>query len=103
MRRVHAFILIMLTAIVPAIPGQGAGPLKINTSIKPPFSTVELDGYVDLPIMELSARNRIAVALVRLPPERALRYANQGASDGDVPRIAGLSKPIPILSRFLLN
>lgn len=95
MPQVCAFALMLLSATVLAIPGHAAGPLKINTSIKPPFSTAELDGYFDMLIMELFTRNRIAVELVRLPPERALRYANEGVSDGEVPRIAGLSKAYP--------
>ena len=69
--------------------------LKINTSIKPPFSTAALDGYFDLFIMELFTRSDIAVELVRLPPERALRYANDGVSDGEIPRIDGLSSVYP--------
>ena len=72
-----------------------ADTLKINTSIKPPFSTAEMDGFFDRLLVTLFSRNGIAIELVRLPPERALHYVNEGVSDGEVPRIGGLSKTYP--------
>lgn len=67
------------------------GALQINTSVKPPFSTTQKDGFFDLLLEELFARVGVEVDLVRLPAERALQMVNGGLSDGDVPRIAGLT------------
>lgn len=71
--------------------------LKINTSIKPPFSTEDERGFFDLLLKELFKRVDLGVELVRLPAERALQMADEGYSDGEVPRIAGLGKRYPNL------
>lgn len=76
---------------------HGAENLKINTSIKPPFSTEEENGFFDILVNELFARLGFRVDLVRLPAERALQMANEGLSDGDIPRISGLSSLYPNL------
>lgn len=93
-------LFVLLTAIV-AYTGSGwcsgREELKINTSIKPPFSTAQKDGFFDLLIPELLGRAGVKVKLVRLPPERALQMANDGLSDGELPRIAGLEKKYPNL------
>ncbi len=65
--------------------------LKINTSIKPPFSTEQENGFFDLLLNELFTRIGVQIDLVRLPAERALQMANEGLSDGDIPRISGLN------------
>lgn len=74
-----------------------AESLKINTSIKPPFSTEQGSGFFDLLIAELSARVGVHIELARLPAERALQMVNDGLSDGDLPRISGLSSTYPDL------
>lgn len=79
------FILIILAG--PSFAGK---TITINTSIKPPFSTVEKDGFFDLLVKEMGRRMGVDVELVRLPPERALVAVNRGESSGEMPRIAGL-------------
>lgn len=75
-----------------------AGPvLRINTSIKPPFSTVDHTGFFDLLLMELGKRIGCEIEVVRLPAARALMYVNEGRSAGEVPRIAGMEKKFPNL------
>lgn len=69
-----------------------AETVHINTSIKPPFSTLQQTGFFDLLLRELFTRVDREVELMRLPAERALLMADKGVSDGDVPRIAGLEK-----------
>ncbi len=68
---------------------------KINTSIKPPMSTQEQTGFFDVLVKELFTRLNIPAEIVRLPAERALVRVNQGVSDGELPRVAGLAKKYP--------
>lgn len=89
--------LILLALILLPGPASAGGTLKVNTSIKPPFSTEAEDGFFDLIIKELTRRTGIGTELVRQPPERALVSANQGLSDMELPRIAGLEKAYPNL------
>jgi len=74
-----------------------AETLKINTSIKPPFSTERQDGFFDLLLPELFARVGVQIELIRLTSERALKMADEGISDGEVPRIGGLTALYPNL------
>lgn len=71
--------------------------LRINTSIKPPFSTEAGDGFFDRLVVEMFGRLGYAVTFVRMPTERSLQAVNSGNSDGDLPRIAGLEKIYPHL------
>ena len=87
------FIIIIMQPFV----SHGNGLLKINTSIKPPFSTEQENGFFDLLLAELFTRTGIQIDLIRLPPERALQMANEGLSDGEIPRISGLSSMYPNL------
>tara|TARA_B100000614_G_C14559747_1_gene496789 strand:+ start:2803 stop:3570 length:768 start_codon:yes stop_codon:yes gene_type:complete len=66
--------------------------LRINTSIKPPFSTESHTGFFDILIKDLFSHLDISVEIVRLPAERAMANVNNGLSDGELPRISGLSK-----------
>lgn len=83
------FFLLTLAAF-PAT-SVGSEQLRINTSIKPPFSTEEQDGFFDLLLKEVFGRLGVSSELIRLPAERALKMADEGICDGDLPRIAGLS------------
>lgn len=85
-------LLILLAFFLFCGSALSAEELKVNTSIKPPFSTSEEDGFFDLILKELGRRTGVRVRLVRQPPERALLSANQGVSDMELPRIAGLEK-----------
>lgn len=93
--------LLLLLLLSSFLLGQGnamAGTtLKVNTSIKPPFSTADESGFFDLLIKELFKRAKIDTELVRLPAERALFSANEGVSDIELPRIAGMEKKYPNL------
>lgn len=80
-----------------ATPASAEGTLKINTSIKPPFSTEDETGFFDLLVKELGTRLDVQTELVRLPPERALVSANENISDAELPRIAGMEKNYPNL------
>lgn len=65
---------------------------RINTSIKPPFSTQSQDGFFDLIAKEIFTRMNIPLKIVRFPAERAMISVNKGLSDGELPRVAGLSR-----------
>lgn len=84
--------LMLLALLVIPNTGIAADVFKVNTSIKPPFSTQNEAGFFDVLIKELARRAGIETALVRLPPERALVSANEGISDMELPRIAGMEK-----------
>lgn len=83
-------LLLFTCAIFMAGSVAAEDPLRINTSIKPPFSKVDQTGFFDLLLKELFDRHGMKYTLVRLPPERALQFVNEGTSDGELPRIAGL-------------
>lgn len=90
MRR-KSWVLVWMLMLALCIPA-GAETLKINTSIKPPFSTAAQDGFFDRLLSELFGRIGVDFELIRLPTERALQMANDGFSDADLPRISGLEK-----------
>jgi polar amino acid transport system substrate-binding protein len=71
----------------------------LNNTNKPPYSTPENDGFVDLIITEAFRRTGHKVKLIIQPAERGLKNANAGAIDGDVTRIEGLEKKYPNLMR----
>ncbi|MGL1863622.1 MAG: transporter substrate-binding domain-containing protein [Pseudodesulfovibrio sp.] len=91
-------ILLLVLSVCLWVPPAVAGPsLKVNTSIKPPFSTEEETGFFDLLIEELGKRINCGFILVRQPAARALISVNEGLSDAELPRIAGLQKKYPNL------
>lgn len=86
------FLLLACSLLVSLPTVSSAGDqFKINTSIKPPFSTEQRDGFFDLLLTELFSRIGHKVEFIRLPAERALQMADEGYSDGDVPRVSGLN------------
>ncbi len=91
------FISLFVLIILQPFFCHGSEVLRINTSIKPPFSTEQEDGFFDLLLRELFTRIGVQVDLVRLPAERALQMADEGLSDGDIPRISGLESLYPNL------
>lgn len=93
-------LLTLAIAVLLAVPAPLAAQepeLRVNTSIKPPLSTREQDGALDVLVKELFDRVGRAVRLVRLPAERAMRSVNEGTSDAELPRVAGLEKKYPNL------
>ncbi len=97
MQKKIRFLFISLFLLLPShLP---AATLTINTSIKPPFSTEQQDGFFDQLLAELFRRAGYEAVLSRLPAERALLMVNEGYSDADVPRVAGLEKKYPNLIR----
>lgn len=95
MKHVHAYLLALML-LLPSM-GMADDVLRVNTSIKPPFSTKSETGFFDLIIKDLARRLDRRIELVRLPPERALVSVNQGISDMELPRIAGMEKQYPNL------
>ncbi len=85
------YFLFIVLFIGFAQPVQAETSLKVNTSIKPPFSTESQTGFFDILIKELFTRLDIPFEIVRLPAERAMINVNSGESDGELPRIGGLS------------
>lgn len=98
MNRFSGVLILVAFLFLPAA-AQSGEPLRINNSIKPPFSTKDETGFLDLLTRELFGRLGLKVEFVRLPPERALMFVNMGKSDGELPRIAGLEKKYPNLIR----
>lgn len=71
--------------------------LKVGTSIKPPYSTRDEDGFLDRLLKELFIRVGTPFTIVRQPAARALMSANQGLVDMELPRIIGIEKQYPNL------
>jgi len=72
-------------------------PLVLSTFAGPPLSNKEQTGYYDLILKEAFRRAGIAIEIVQLPAERSLANANQGVTDGDFVRVAGLNSIYPNL------
>ena len=72
-------------------------PLILSTFAGPPLSNKDQTGYYDLILIEAFNRAGIAIEIVQLPAERSLANANQGVTDGDFVRIAGLNSIYPNL------
>lgn len=90
------YTLLLLFVLLPST-ALSDKTIRVNTSIKPPFSTEDGTGFFDLLLKELCNRMDINFKLVRQPSERALVSMNQGLSDMELPRIAGLESKYPNL------
>lgn len=66
--------------------------IELNTTGKPPLNTLDQTGFMDRVAKEAFRRIGITLKTVQLPAERGLLSANDGIVDGDMSRIAGLSK-----------
>lgn len=84
--------IVLLTLFLLPEPAAAMDTIRVNTSIKPPFSTKEETGFFDVLLKELGNRMGKEFKLVRQPPERALVSINSGESDMELPRIAGIEK-----------
>lgn len=67
-------------------------PIRLNTAFAPPVRTI-----FESVMKEAFKRNGLDVVVQAPPAERALQQANDGADDGDGPRIEGLSAKYPNL------
>lgn len=92
-----ALIATLMLALLPTSSFAADAMLRVNTSVKPPYSTQEENGALDLVLREVFNRIGREIVFVRLPPERALYVANEGKSDAEVPRIRGLERKYPNL------
>lgn len=76
-----------------------AETLVLNNPTAPPLTNDDKTGFIDIVVGEAFRRVGLELKLIKLPPERALKNANEGIDDGDVNRIAGLEKLYPNLIR----
>ena len=76
-----------------------AETLVLNNATAPPLTNDDKTGFIDIVVGEAFRRVGLELKLIKLPPERALKNANDGIDDGDVNRIAGLEKLYPNLIR----
>lgn len=90
MMRILSLVILFFCLFLPC--QTAAEPLKVATSVKPPYSTVRQDGFLDRLFHELFRRLELDYELVRLPPARALMAANHGESDFEGPRISGMEE-----------
>jgi len=95
-RRLLPALLCLLAALAPRA-AQAAQPLVLNTDGAPPHSRPDGSGFEDRIVAEAFRRIGVAVRLVGLPSERALKNADAGIDDGNYVRIAGLTRLYPNL------
>lgn len=69
----------------------------LTTALGPSLSLTGQKGFVDQIVSEALSRNGVSLEVSHLPAERALINANDGVDDGDLNRIAGLTKFYPNL------
>lgn len=77
--------------------GSPDGPMVLNTSYSPPYSTPREDGILDRVLKEAFARLGLKVTFQMLPAERCLIDSNAGHSDGEVGRVIGMERLYPNL------
>lgn len=71
--------------------------IELNTTGKPPLNTPDQSGFMDRVAKEALRRIGYGLKTVQLPAERGLISANNGLEDGEMSRIAGLSRSYPHL------
>jgi polar amino acid transport system substrate-binding protein len=92
------FLLLIFSAInFSAINAAHSGTIVLATPLGPPLSLKDQKGFIDQVVAEALKRNGHTLKVSHLPAERALINANKGIDDGDLHRIAGLSKKYPNL------
>jgi polar amino acid transport system substrate-binding protein len=72
-------------------------PIHLGSMYDAPLSTANQTGILDLLTKEAFRRIGKQVIILKLPGERSLLNANEGIEDGDILRIAGMSKKYPNL------
>ena len=76
-----------------------AAPLVLNNVADRPYTREDGSGFLEQITREVFRRAGAEFKLVRLPPERGLRAANEGQIDGELVRVAGLDAIYPDLVR----
>jgi len=71
--------------------------LVLNAAVSEPLSNDKQNGFVDRLVGTALQRLNYRLESVHIPAERALIFANDGISDGEMLRIAGLQKNYPNL------
>ena len=66
--------------------------IVLNVTGKPPLSDSMQNGFMDRIVYEAFKRLNLKLETVQLPAERALINTNNGIIDGEMSRVAGLSK-----------
>ncbi len=66
--------------------------IVLNDTNKFPYTTANMQGFLDVLLVEAFKRIGYKLKTVRLPAERGLLSANEGIVDGEVNRIAGIEK-----------
>lgn len=99
-RRLAPWVSTLLLLLLTARTAVGAeADLVIGSCHLPPLSTEQADGLLDQLCQEAFRRVGRGVRVQRLPCERSLLQADQGHTDGDILRIAGLESRYPSLVR----
>lgn len=95
--RLPLILALLAHLLLAAAPALAQPPLLLCTTDAPPLSLPDGTGMLDTIIQEAFRRASQPVSLVITPSERGLINANTGTADGDINRIAGLSKAYPNL------
>ena len=93
-------ILVALSLFVSLLVLQAANAarvLTINTTGKSPLNNTQQTGFMDEISREAFKRIGYQIKTIQLPAERGLKNVNAGIEDGEMSRIAGLSKTYPNL------
>ena len=100
MRLPHLIALpavLMICLMTVGTAASADGPIVLNTSYSPPYSTPAEDGILDRVLKEAFARVGLTATLQMLPAERCLIDSNAGVSDGEVGRVIGMERLYPNL------
>ena len=71
--------------------------LVLNTTGNEPLNSSNQNGFMDIVTKEALKRIGYKLKTLQLPAERGLKNANAGIEDGEMSRVAGLSKTYPNL------
>jgi polar amino acid transport system substrate-binding protein len=100
-RAINIFTLIFcLISFIPTVNSAAQPSLTLTTFAGPPLSNNDQTGFYDLVLKEAFHRAGVAIDISQLPAERSLINANDGITDGDFVRIAGLDSVYPNLLRI---
>ncbi len=95
--RSASLLFVVLLSLVYPLPGHAVPGLVLNTPGNPPWHYPDQSGTIDRLMHEVFGRLDIRVTVQSLPAERALLNADAGIEDGDVGRVAGLTRIYPNL------